>query len=614
MKSFLSLICICCLAASLFGSGLNARQTVATSGGHAQRRFEPSKKSWESADKLLKKMSVDERVGQLLHVGVNARFANQDNSFFKELRRQVVDNKIGGIIFFVGGVYDSVHLANRMQDAAKIPLMISLDAETGVGMRLEDTVVFPWAMAVTATGDPRLARRMGETTGREARATGFRHVFAPVLDVNNAPDNPVINVRSFGEDPEDVAKYGVAFIEGLQSQDVLATAKHFPGHGDTNVDSHRGLPVIEHTREQLEKTELVPFRQAVEAGVASVMIGHIGLPKLDAEQITPLRQFKTYYTEEGAEIVRESAVIPASMSEKIQTGILKNDLGFKGLVVSDALDMSGLTIYMTQEEAGVRALLAGTDVLLKPADADAMISGIKSALASGRLPEARLNDAVRKMLAWKYEFGLFKEKITPLERIDTAVAGSETAALADEIGTRSVTLVRNEGLLPLGRGSKIAVLGISNGFEGSSLMAPFGGTMRQAGLQVSPVFLQENSTPEQVAAARKAVGEADIVVAALYGRVRTGAKNSVGLPENGTTILREAMASGKKVIGVSFGNPYVLSSFPELKTYIVSYGDMPSLQRATARALTGEIDFQGHLPISLPGLYPRGTGLRLKAN
>ena len=579
----------------------------------AAARFEPSKKAWDWADKQLRKMSVEEKVGQLIHVGVNARFANQDSPFFQELKRYVVEDKVGGIIYFGAPIYETTILANRLQELADVPLIMALDAETGIGMRFEDAINFPWAMAVAATGNPDYARRVGEVTGREAKAIGIQHVYAPVLDVNNNADNPVINVRSFGEDPEEVAKYGVAFIDGLQSQGVIATAKHFPGHGDTNVDSHRGLPIIDKSREQLEKTELIPFRRAVEAGVGAVMIAHIALPQIDPEEIKPLKNFIQGDAERGAEIVNQKATIPATLSTKVQTGILRNDMGFKGLIVSDAMSMSGLTIYFTQEEAGVRAFLAGTDILEKPADVDAMIRGLRDAVKSGRIPEDRLNESVRKQLAWKYELGLAKQKITQIDQIDRIVSNSETAALTDEIASKAITLVKNDsGLVPLDRNAKIALLGISNGFDGPQTMGSLVSTLRQNGVRFTPVYLQENSAADQIAAARKAVAEADIVITGLYGRVRSGAKNSVGIPENGASILRDLLASDKKVIGISFGNPYILGSFPQMKTYIVAYGDMASLQRATAKAILGMQDFTGKLPISLPGLYPRGTGISLK--
>jgi beta-N-acetylhexosaminidase len=576
------------------------------------KRFEPSKKSWDKAAKLLKQMSVDEKVGQLVHVGVNAHFANQDSAFFKELKRQVVENKVGGIIFFVGPVYDTVQLANRMQEAAKIPLLDSLDAETGVGMRFESTTVFPWAMAIAATGDPEFARRMGVMTGREAKASGFHYVLAPVLDVNNNADNPVINVRSFGEDPEEVAKYGVAYVNGIQSQGVIATAKHFPGHGDTNVDSHRALPIVDRSRAQLDKVELLPFRRAIDAGIASIMIAHIGLPQIDPEKLKPIDNYSTPYVEVADAKVTEPGFVPASLSSKVQTDMLRNEFGFKGLIVSDAIDMNGLSIYISQEDAGVRALNAGTDILLKPGDTDAVIRGLKRAVASGRVTQQRLDEAVLKQLAWKYELGLFDKKVTSLDALDTAISSKETDQLADDIANRAITLVRNNaGLLPLDRNQKIAFLGISNGIDGlGTPMTNFVATLRQNGVKAAAGYIQENSTNEQVTSARKAISDADVIIVGMYGRVRSGAKNSVGLPESGVAILREALAARKKVIGISFGNPYLLSSFPDLQTYLVAYGDMPSLQNAAARSILGLQDITGRLPITLPGLHPRRTGIQ----
>jgi len=574
--------------------------------------FWPTKKSEEFAAKLVKKMTVEEKVGQLVHVGINARFANQDSPFFKDLQRHVVQNKVGGIIFLGAPLYETTILANRMQQNAKLPLLMSLDAETGIGMRFEDATNFPWAMAVAATGNPEFARRMGVITGREAKAIGIRHVYAPVLDVNNNAANPVINVRSFGESPEDVASFGVAFAQGVQSQQVIATAKHFPGHGDTNVDSHRGLPIIELPKTRLDSLELFPFKKAIEGGIGSIMIAHIALPRIDGEEVKPLKNFIQGDAEQGAELVNQRATIPATLSEKVQTGILRNEMGFKGLIVSDAMSMSGLTIYFSQEEAGVRAFLAGTDILEKPADVDAMIRGLVAAVNSGRIPMQRLDESVRRQLAWKHELGLFKDRITPIDQMDKLVAGADTLALTDEIANKAITLVRNDaGALPLDKSGRFAVLGISNGFDGTSTMNSLVNTLRASGLRFTPAYLQENSTPQQVTVARDAVTAADTVIVGLYGRVRSGARNSVGIPENGAAIIRELLAANKKVVAVSFGNPYILMGFPELKTYIVAYGDMSSLQRAAARSIIGTQDISGKLPISLPGLHPRGTGIQL---
>ena len=557
-------------------------------------------------------MSVEEKVGQLVHIGVNARFANQDSVYFKELQHQVVENKIGGIIFFGAPIYETTILSNRMQENAKIPLLLSLDAETGIGMRFEDAINFPWAMAVAATGNPEYAGRMGVITGREARAIGMRHVYAPVLDVNNNADNPVINVRSYGENPEDVARFGTAFIAGIQSQNVIATAKHFPGHGDTNVDSHRGLPIIDHSRESLEKTELVPFRAAIKSGVASIMIAHIALPQIDGEEIKPLEEYRGGDAEKGAEIVKQTATIPATLSAKVQTDLLRKDLGFKGLIVTDAMSMSGLTLYFDQAEAGVRAFLAGADILEKPSDADVMIGGIVAAVKSGRISQRRLDESVRKVLAWKYEVGLFQQKITPIDQIDKIVSGKESDVLATEIAAKAITLVRNDAnAIPLDRNARIAVLAISNGIDGESTLGPLVREFRANDIKADSALIQDNSSPDQIVRARAVVAKADVVIAGLYGRVRSGAKNSVGLPESGVKILKELLDTDKKVIGVSYGNPYILGALPQLKTYIVAYGDMADLQAASVKAMFGLQDITGRLPITLPGLYPRGTGIQL---
>ncbi len=575
-------------------------------------RLEPSKNAWKFADKQLKKMTVEEKVGQVIHIGINAKFANQDSEYFQSLKRDVVDNKVGGILLFGAPIYETVQLVNRMQENAKIPLLISVDAETGVGMRFGDATNFPWNMAVAATGNPDYARRIGVVTGREARALGVQHVFAPVLDVNNNADNPVINVRSYGEDPETVGRFGVAFMQGLQSQRVLATAKHFPGHGDTNVDSHRGLPMIDHSRESLEKTELVPFRQAIAAGIGSIMIAHIGLPQIDPTEIKPIKKPLRVEAEEGAEIVDLKATMPATLSPIVQKQILRKDLNFQGLIVTDAMGMSGLTLYFDQKEAGVRAFLAGADILEKPADTDAMLKGLIEALKSGRVTEARLDESVRKIIAWKYELGLYKQKITPLDQIDRIVSTKDVGELSNEIGEKAMTLVRNDaGLIPLDRSKKMCVLAISNTFEADQTIGVLTRELRANGLRFTSALLQDNSTSEQVKNAQELVKNADFVIAALYGRVRSGAKNSVGLPDSGVAILRDLIAKDKNVIGVSYGNPYILGAFPDLKTYLVAYGDMLSLQRASARALFGLQDITGRLPISLPGLYPRGTGIQM---
>ncbi len=578
--------------------------------GQENKKFRPSEKSYKWADKQLKKMTLDEKIGQLIHIGINAQYLSQDSAEYKELMRQVRENKVGGVIVFVGGLYETVHLVNRMQENSNIPLLISADFETGVGMRFFDAINFPWNMAVSATGNAELARKQGEIIGREARAMGVHQVFAPVVDVNNNADNPVINVRSYGENPLEVAKFGAAFAQGLQSQNVLATAKHFPGHGDTAVDSHRGLPVIDFSRERLEKTEFVPFRALINAGIGSVMISHISMPKLDSEEVKPLKEStKASYTE--SEVITDGTTIPATLSTKIVTDILRKDMNFDGLIVTDAMDMSGLTLYFNPAEAAVRAILAGNDVLLKTTFPEAMINGIREAVKNGRITEARINEAVRRQLAWKHQLGLVERKITPIEGIDKVVSNNEMRQLTSEIANNAITLVKNEGnVLPLAKDKKLFFLGITNGDDKGFISNTFQRNLRANGYNFDAIILDERSTQAEIQNALKKANEAEIIVSGLFGRVRSGAANSVGIPAKPADALREILKSDKKVINIAFGNPYLLRSFPEMKTYIVAYGDMRSLQNATADALSGKIEFMGKLPISVSN-YQIGTGLNV---
>lgn len=576
---------------------------------------EPSSKALKWANEQLRKMSLEEKVGQLISVGINATFLNQDSDAYRALKHHIEDNKVGGIILFRGPVYESVILVNRMQQLARYPLLISADLEAGAGMRFDDTVNFPWNMAVAATGNPEYARRQGEITAREARALGIQQIFAPVVDVNNNAANPVINVRSYGEDPVEVARFAAAFTEGAQAAGVIATAKHFPGHGDTAVDSHRGLPEINVNRARLNTVEFVPFKAAVDAGVGAVMVGHIALPQIDATAVKPLPQnvkSKPIDTDEDGEIIDETAAMPATMSPVIGN-ILRNDLNFRGMIVTDALSMSGLTIYFTQEEAAVRALEADADMLLKPADVDAAFRGVLQAVKSGRITEQRVEESARRILAAKYDLGLVKNRITPIDSIDRTVGSKDVMALATEISEHAITLVRNEDtLLPLKREARVFNLAVTNGEDRNWIANPFVSRLNRAGVKVETVVLDERSTDREVQNAIAQAKSADLVIASLYGRVRSGQASSVGIPQAGARALSELIAGKKPIVGISFGNPYLLENFKGLRTYIVTYGDMPALQHAAARALLGEIDVVGRLPISLPGLYARGTGIQLQ--
>lgn len=617
-KTLATLLCLVLAIISNF-SYLPERVAAQTRSAPAYSQ-RPSKDALKWADSELKKMSLDEKIGQMIYVGINAGFLNRESEAYKSLRRQVEENHVGGIILFASPVYESVVLINRMQQHARRPLLISADFERGVGMRMNDTTDFGWVMATGATGNPDYARRMGEITAREARALGVQHVLAPVADINNNAANPVINVRSYGEDPVEVGRYVAAFIRGAQDGGVIATAKHFPGHGNTATDSHRGLPILNFSLADLNKVELIPFRAAIEAKVGSIMVAHMSLPQLDATPITPLpREADKKPSYADTEVIVENATMPASLSPAV-TGLLRRELNYEGFIVTDALDMSGLTIYFKQDEAAVRAVLAGADMLLKPDGADAAVplKGIREAVRTGRITEQRVEESVRRILAAKYDLGLVKERITPIDEIDVAVATRDALKLTREIAERAITLVRNDAnLLPLNKlqpDARIFNLAITNGEDRLWVANSFTGAMTRAGKKIETVVLDERSSEAEVQKALEKAEGASVVIASLYGRVRTGQAASIGLPEPGVRALNALLSRGAPVIGISFGNPYLLQNFPTLRTYMVAYGDMPALQQAAARAVLGEADITGRLPITLPSLYARGTGIQMKAS
>jgi beta-N-acetylhexosaminidase len=325
---------------------------------------------------------------------------------------------------------------------------------------------------------------------------------------------------------------------------------------------------------------------------------------------------KPVETEDGSEIVTENGTMPTTLSP-VMNGILRRELHFDGLIVTDAMSMSGLTLYFTQEEASVRALEAGADMLLKPADPDAALRGVRDAVKNGRLTAQRIEESARKVLAAKYDLGLAHQRLTPLDEIDRLVAGKEAYQLANEIAEHTITLVRNDAnLLPLhlSPSPRIFNLAITNGDDRTTVALPFLGGMNYGGQKVETMVLDDRSSEADIAKAIEVAGRANLVIVSMYGRVRTGQARSVALPEPGTKALNELLKRKAPLVGISFGNPYLLGSFPSLQTYLVAYGDMPSLQRAMAQALLGQIDITGRLPISLPGMYQRGVGIQLKAS
>jgi beta-glucosidase-like glycosyl hydrolase len=556
-----------------------------------------------------KQLTLDEKIGQMFVYAAHGVFTNEQSSLYRDLLHQVRDNRVGGIIWFVSDVYETAWLTQRLQREAKIPLLVSADLEAGIGMRFNDTTFWPSAMAIAATGEPRFAEEQGRITAREAKAIGINHILAPVADVNVDPDNPVINTRSFGEDPQDVARYVTAFIKGVQSEHTLATAKHFPGHGDTHVDSHRSLPVLDVTRERLERVELIPFRAAIDAGVASIMIGHLSVPSLDPTP-APVREHvdatedNPYGTLEHE--TERAGTVPATISQPIITNLLRRELHFDGLVVTDAFDMGGLVAHYDAGEAAVKAIEAGEDQILKSANTDAAIAAVKAAVRSGRISESRIDESVRRILAAKAIVGAPGGS---QEDIFRTLDAEEHLRVAREIARGAVTLLREEsGVLPLKRGARVVVLTVSDFPE---VINPLADVEKEVAQRVdrkpAAFMLDSRSRREEAKPVLVAAENADVVILALAVRARSGAGH-LAVPVAARFVI-EQLPPNVKTVAVSFGSPYVIRDLPQTKTYLCAYGIQPVMQTAVVHAIFGEAPISGRLPVTIPGMHKRGEGI-----
>ncbi|MGE5347368.1 MAG: glycoside hydrolase family 3 protein [Acidithiobacillales bacterium] len=562
----------------------------------------------------LKKMSLEERVGQLFVVSGHGIFLNDAAAAWKELARQVTENHVGGIVWFRSEVYETAVLNQKLQKLAKVPLLFSADLEAGSGMRFDDLLWGPWAMAVAATGDAALEERRAKATAEEARALGVGQIYAPVADVNVNPDNPVINVRSFGEDPQEVARFVSASVKGFQEGGVLATLKHFPGHGDTAVDSHRALPVLSAGRERLDAVELVPFRAGLEAGARSVMVGHIALPSIDPTLAPPLRPMPAdaEYQSAPSEVTAQ-ATMPASLSPPVVTELLRNQLGFSGLVVTDAMKMNGVAAYFDPGEAAVRAILAGDDMILASPDTDAAIKAVLAAVKAGRISMKRIDEAVERILAEKKRLGLPGPAGPDLAAISRTVGSPGHDALEEEIARRSLTLVRlQDGVLPLKKETKLLSLVVADEPTLKGPAEALTTDLKSRVPAVRTVLLDPRSTPDDVKIAVAASTETDVVLLSLFVRARSG-QGPIAVPQPALVAIPQVLTTGKPVIAVAFGSPYLLRDFPGLKTYVCAWGAQEVMQKAAAAALFGEAAFGGRLPVTIPGLARRGDGITTKA-
>jgi beta-N-acetylhexosaminidase len=554
-------------------------------------------------------LTLDEKIGELFVYPATGRFMNEESAEYRALVHQVRDNRVGGILWFLlSDVSETARLNRRLQAMAGRPLLIAADLEAGVGMRFLDTTNWPWPMAVAATGDPLFAEREGRVVAEEARSLGVNQLYAPVADVNLDPANPAINVRSYGEDPETVGRFVAAFVRGVQAGGVLATAKHFPGHGDTRTDSHRALPVLRADRARLERVELVPFRAAIAAGVGAVMTAHLSIPALD-DTPAPVRALapgENPETDDPSEVARD-ATVPASMSPAIVEGLLRRELGFAGLVVTDAVDMGGIVDHFDPGDAAVRAILAGGDQVIKSPDIDAAIAGVRRAVADGRISQARLDESVARILEAKRRFPASDaDPEAPFRIVDRPVH----RALAEEIAARAVTLVREApGALPLASTQRVVHLVVN---DVASVAAPGRELARELELRFGRApqtfVFDPRSRAEDVEPLVEAAAGADAVLVSLFVRVRTGSGKLV-LPEPARDAIGRLSSSGARLVGVSVGNPYVAADLPGLTTYLAAYGDQPVMQVAVARAVFGETAITGRLPVTIAGVAGRGSGI-----
>ena len=585
-------------------------------------------------DKTLHKMSTEEKVGQLFMIWTRVTFMNEADPNWIQLRDNVRKYHIGGLCMSVpvdGAVllrnqpYEAAELLNRLQRSSVLPLIFAADFERGVSMRLYGATAFPHAMAFGAAGKPEDAEGFGRITALEARAIGVHWNFFPDADVNSNPANPIINTRSFGEDPKQVGELVAAYIKGAHEGGMLTTVKHFPGHGDTATDSHLGVAQVTGDRARLDAVELPPFQRAIAAGVDSVMVAHVTIPSLEPD---PGRV--------------------ATTSNAIVTGLLKDQMKFKGIVVTDALDMAGLTRMYANDigRASVDAFKAGSDVLLIPVDLDASFRAMVQAVKSGEIQRQRLDGSVRKILALKASLGLEKARLVDLSQLPKKIGKPENLAFGQRVADEAVTLVRDNGLvLPLHATATASVTGTTGTalpyqsvvevhnrmvvvIFSEDLRTESGRMLERQILTRVPdahvIYVDTRTAAGMTADTLAAVDAAEHVVAAVYviptaGRAIAaagGLKNTVAMADANATLLSAILEhAGPRTAVVAMGNPYLAQDFPAVQNYLCTFSNATVSEVAAVKALFGEIATHGHLPVTIPGIAPRGAGLeRFAAN
>lgn len=551
----------------------------------AQTKIDKTGDKW--VENTLKSMTLREKIGQMMMMALSGEFTNLRDARFVEMRRRIEKLHVGGFTLFRGEANSIAALTNEAQKLAKIPLFFSADYERGLRMQTRTGTPFTTNMGVAATGDVAAIYRQGKIICEEMRAIGANWLFAPVADVNNNPDNPVINIRSFGANPETVGKFVAEATRGVQSAECLATLKHFPGHGDTATDSHIGLSTISADAEKLNEIELVPFKTAISSGVDSVMTAHLAVPKITGDNL------------------------PASLNPKISTDILRKDLNFQGIITTDSMEMGAITKNYPNGESAVMAIKAGADLVLFPPDVDAAINAVESAIKRGELTENRINESIRRLLKAKYQLGLTKNRFVDLAQVNSLIEKPENVAEANRTAEKSITLLRNEGkIFPLTKAQAAKTLFVviaadDDATEGATFIPE----VQRRAANAKFVRLDPRSTADEYTKVLNDAKNYEQIVLAPFVK-RAAAKGTVALPENQVQFVKKMIAQkGEKVGVIAFGNPYMIRQFPEAKNYVVTYAIEDVAQTAAAKTLFGTNPFTGKLPINIPNLFQIGDGI-----
>ena len=560
----------------------------------------PARTPTDWVDSVLASLTLREKAAQLVWPTVYGDYSPSDSPQWETLRRLIQEERVGGFTVSVGSPIEIAVKLDAMQRASRVPLLFGADFEFGAGYRarggwflpngidLGGAVVFPPQMALGATRDSALAYEQGRVTAVEGRALGVHVAYAPILDVNNNPANPVINTRSYGEDPALAARLGAAFVRGLQEHGMIATGKHFPGHGDTEVNSHLALPVVGVTRARLDSVELVPFRASVAAGVGAIMTFHGAMPALD------------------------STLAPGTLSRRVLGDLLRGELNFEGVVISDAMDMRGVLDKYGAVEAAIRAVEAGADVLIQPVDARQTIDAIVQGVSTGRYDEARIDASVRRLLAAKRRVGLDRRRSLPIDSVKFVVGDSDHVAVARTVAERSITLVRDSlqqlPLSKLPRSRRVlsitlarrADLAAGTGFD-SELRRHFSSVRSELVNADAPA----NAEWERL---RRVAASAQVVIVSSYVSHAWNA-TSADAPQEFASFVKALVRARKRPIVVSLGNPYLLQQIPGVPAYLIGWSGIGVSQRAAARALLGVNAITGRLPIRIPPSTSIGAGL-----